>query len=162
MFNLFYIDDWSPQIQSFLPNPDGSGGFVAETLTPGDGESYGFDGSVTAALSEAWMLQSSFGYNHTELTDSELDTPLAEEGDPIPFAPEWNFTLSAVYSQTLANDLTLTITPSMRAIGETFFTTNVALMGGDMRQGPYEIYNPDRFTRRRLVGSHRLRLQPRR
>ncbi|NIB45091.1 TonB-dependent receptor [Pseudomaricurvus alkylphenolicus] len=146
-FNVYYIDEWKPQIQSFLPNTDPSGApFIASTATPGTAESYGFEGSITAAINTALKLQSSFGYNKTEMKEDDPVVPsqIVEKGDPIPFAPEWNFNLSLVYHKSLGDNLDLEISPSVSLVGETYYAANITTLSGpgaDMIQDPHERVN---------------------
>ena len=103
-----FITDYEDiQVRTTLFDPI-TGSQVRTFFNAGSAESSGVEAEVTALVSDTFMIQASAGlldsqYNE-DVVDEVRNDVLLVAGDPLPFAPQTSWSLSAVYSAPLAND----------------------------------------------------------
>jgi len=77
-----------------------AGGFVTITENAGSARARGFEVEANVTY-DVWFLNSSIGYNDTEITDLLPGTQGLEEGAPLPNAPEWTVGLNGGFEVPL-------------------------------------------------------------
>ena len=129
-------------------------GFVAVNLNAGHVSSYGFEGEIAYAMTEAFRLYGNITLLHARVTDArqfQATTGYAYAGDRIPFVPSINFTAGGTYRVPIRRDDNILLDANViykgKRQGDTLDETRIpilapyALVNGSVgyRHGGFEI-----------------------